>query len=144
MASCAGRSDKVKKSVEVAGKAFDKELNNLYVSGPIAKALLACDKNYASTEARRARRSGRAIRRWRATLLPKSSSPPSKMHSAHGRDGRTPCTLLVLDEVQQYIGDSNDRSVLVTEVAEAVSKQLDSQVEPWWVQAECAHRGDTA
>jgi hypothetical protein len=30
--------------------------------------------------------------------------------------------------VQQYIGDSNDRSVLVTEVTEALSKQLDSHV----------------
>ncbi|NMV23134.1 hypothetical protein HKB23_12010, partial [Vibrio parahaemolyticus] len=38
------------------------------------------------------------------------------------------CTLLILDEAQQYIGESNDRSVLVTEVAEAVSKQLDSHV----------------
>src|SRR5207244_2444571 len=28
----------------------------------------------------------------------------------------------------QYIGDSHERSVLVTEVAEAMSKQLDSQV----------------
>ena len=35
---------------------------------------------------------------------------------------------LVLDEMQQYIGDSNERSVLVTEVTEAVSKQLDSAV----------------
>ena len=43
-------------------------------------------------------------------------------------DGRMPCTLIVLDEVQQYIGESNDRSVLVTEVAEAVEKQLDSHV----------------
>jgi hypothetical protein len=34
----------------------------------------------------------------------------------------------VLDEVQQYIGDSNDRSTLVTEVTEAMSKQLDSHV----------------
>ena len=45
-----------------------------------------------------------------------------------GKDGRIPCTLLVLDELQQYIGDSHDRSVLVTEVIEAVSKQLDSRV----------------
>src|SRR5262249_41790522 len=45
-----------------------------------------------------------------------------------GRDGRTPLTLLVLDEVQQYIGDSNDRSTLVTDVTEALSKQLDSHV----------------
>ena len=45
-----------------------------------------------------------------------------------GRDGRAPCTILVLDEVQQYIGDSNDRAMLVTEVTEALSKQLDSHV----------------
>ena len=41
---------------------------------------------------------------------------------------RLPCTLIVLDEVQQYIGESNDRAVLVTEVAEAVEKQIDSHV----------------
>jgi hypothetical protein len=39
-----------------------------------------------------------------------------------------PCAILVLDEVQQYIGDSNDRSTLVTEVTEALSKQLDSLI----------------
>ena len=34
----------------------------------------------------------------------------------------------MLDEVQQYVGESNDRSVLVTETAEAIEKQLDSHV----------------
>lgn len=124
-----GYFDKVKKSVETAGKVFDKELNNLYVSGPIAKALLTCDKDFASNEAEA-----------RQTL--KANFPPiarditteeflsavKDILKLHGRDGRAPCLLLILDEVQQYIGDSNDRSVLVTEVAEAVSKQLDSQV----------------
>jgi hypothetical protein len=45
-----------------------------------------------------------------------------------GRDGQVPCTILILDEVQQYIGDSETRSTLITEIAEAVQKQLDSQV----------------
>jgi hypothetical protein len=124
-----GFYDKVRKQVESAGKVFDKELNNLYVSGPIAKALLECDTHFASSEAEA-----------RQTL--KANFPPMARDITteeflgtlkdalilHGRDGRIPCTLLILDEVQQYIGDSNDRSVLVTEVAEAVSKQLDSQV----------------
>jgi len=39
-----------------------------------------------------------------------------------------PCTALILDEVQQFIGDSTARASLITEVAEAVSKQLDSHV----------------
>src|SRR5439155_6591446 len=34
----------------------------------------------------------------------------------------------ILDEAQQYIGDSPDRSTIFTEVVEAVSKQLDSRV----------------
>ena len=124
-----GYFDNVKKSVEAAGKAFDKELNNLYVSGPIAKALLACDKSYAPSEAE-------ARQTLRASYPPMARDITTEEFlttfkdalKLHGRDGRTPCTLLVLDEVQQYIGDSSDRSVLVTEVAEAVSKQLDSQV----------------
>ena len=119
----------MKKSVEAAGKVFDKELNNLYVSGPIAKALLACDKSYASSEAE-------ARQTLRASYPPMARDITTEEFlttvkealKLHGRDGRTACTLLILDEVQQYVGDSNDRSVLVTEVAEAVSKQLDSQV----------------
>jgi len=124
-----GFYEKVRKQVESAGKVFDKELNNLYVSGPIAKALLECDKHFASSEAE-------ARQTLRATYPPMARDITTEEFlgtlkdalKLHGRDGRTPCTLLILDEVQQYIGDSNDRSVLVTEVAEAVSKQLDSQV----------------
>ncbi|HEY1724532.1 MAG TPA: BREX system P-loop protein BrxC, partial [Steroidobacteraceae bacterium] len=124
-----GYFDKVKASIEAAAKTFNKELNNLYVSGPIAKALLACDSSYASSEAE-------ARQTLRASYPPLARDITTEEFlttvkealKLHGRDGRTPCTLLVLDEVQQYIGESNDRSVLVTEVAEAVSKQLDSQV----------------
>jgi hypothetical protein len=36
--------------------------------------------------------------------------------------------MLILDEVQQYIGESTDRAVHVTEMAEAVQTQLDSRV----------------
>jgi hypothetical protein len=124
-----GYFDKVRKAVEAAGKAFDRELNNLYVSGPIAKALLACDSSFASTEAE-------ARQTLRASYPPLSRditteeflSTVKEALLLKGRDGRIPCTLLVLDEVQQYIGESNDRSMIVTDVAEAVSKQLDSQV----------------
>ena len=124
-----GYYEKVKKHVEVAGKVFEKELNNLYVSGPIAKAVLNCDKNFASSEAE-------ARQTLRASYPPMARDITTEEFlrtfkeglRLYGRDSRVPCTLLILDEVQQYIGDSNDRSVLVTEVAEAVSKQLDSQV----------------
>lgn len=124
-----GNLARVTSDVEATGRAFERELNNLYVSGPIAQAVMACEPNFATGEAE-------------AKQLLKAQFPPQStdittddflrtakevLHLA-GRDGRMPCTLLILDEVQQYIDQSNDRSVLVTEVAEAVSKQLDSHV----------------
>jgi hypothetical protein len=124
-----GWFDKVKESVENAGKQWGPELNNLYVSGPIARALLACDPKLASTEAE-ARNTLKAQFPGRTTDLTTEEflTAFKRALKLAGRDGRTPCTILVLDEVQQYIGDSNDRSTLVTEVTEALSKQLDSHV----------------
>jgi hypothetical protein len=124
-----GIYDIVKSDVEDGGRTFDRELNNLYVSGPIARAVMAADIQFATSEAD-------AKQLLKAQFAPQTSDITTEeflriakeVLQLVSRDGRAPCMLLVLDEVQQYIGDSNDRSVLVTEVAEAVSKQLDSKV----------------
>ena len=124
-----GWFDQVKGAVEAAGKQWASELNNLYVSGHIARALLTCDPNFASDE-RDARNTLRAQFPPRATDITTTEflTAVKRVLKLKGRDGRIPCTILVLDEVQQYIGDSNDRSTLVTEVTEALCKQLDSHV----------------
>lgn len=124
-----GWFDKVKEAVETAGKQWTSELNNLYVSKLIANALLACDSGFAASEAE-ARNTLKAQFPPRSTDITTAEflTAIKRVLKLTGRDGRTPCTLLVLDEVQQYIGDSNDRSTLVTEVTEALSKQLDSHV----------------
>lgn len=124
-----GWFDQVKAAVEAAGKQWASELNNLYVSGHIARALLTCDPNFASDE-RDARNTLRAQFPPRTTDITTTEflTAVKRVLKLKGRDGRTPCTILVLDEVQQYIGDSNDRSTLVTEVTEALCKQLDSHV----------------
>lgn len=124
-----GYYDRVRADLEAAGKIFDRELNNLYVSGPIAKAVIACDANLADTEA-----AARQV--LKAQFPPQTTDITTEqfLRTAKaalllaGRDDRMPCTILILDEVQQFIGESGDRSVLVTEVAEAVSKQLESHV----------------
>ncbi|MBI1919696.1 MAG: BREX system P-loop protein BrxC [Geobacter sp.] len=124
-----GYYDSVKATVQAAGKEFEKELRNLYVSGTLAQAVMKCDPNFATSEAE----AKQAFR----SQFPKPLSDITTDEFLHackdalklvGSNGRTPCTLLVLDEVQAYIGTSNERSVIVTEVAEAVSKQFDSQV----------------
>ncbi|MFA5263586.1 MAG: BREX system P-loop protein BrxC [Opitutaceae bacterium] len=124
-----GWYERVQKSITAAGKNFVGELNNLYVSGSLARAVLECDPKFAASEAE-------VHKSLRAQFPPQSTDITTEafIQTAKealrrvGKNGRIPCTILILDEVQQYIGDSNTRSTLVTEVAEAVSKQLDSHV----------------
>jgi hypothetical protein len=124
-----GYFDSVKSTIETAGKEWTAELNNLYVSKLIANAVLACDPKFApnETEARKTIRETFPTRNTDVTTA-EFLEMFKRALKLNGRDGKLPCTALVLDEVQLYIGDSNDRSVLITEVAEAVSKQLDSHV----------------
>ncbi len=124
-----GWYQKVQQSVAAAGKNFTTELNNLYVSGALAQAILACDSKFASSSAE-------VSKALRAQFPPQTTDITTEdfLRTAKeallrvGKNGRMPCTILILDEVQQYIGDSNIRATLVTEVAEAVSKQMDSHV----------------
>ena len=124
-----GYFNSVKESIEKAGKDWTAELNNLYVSGLIARAVLACEPKFAASEieARKTIRDNFPVRNTDITTA-EFLGTFKRALKLKGRDGRLPCTVLVLDEVQAYIGDSSDRSTLVTEVAEAVSKQLDSNV----------------
>jgi hypothetical protein len=124
-----GWYERVQKSVVAAGKDFARELNNLYVSGPLARAVLECDPKFAASEAE-ARQSIKAQFPPQATDITTEAFLATAKEALRrvGKNGRIPCTILILDEVQQYIGDSNIRATLITEVAEAVSKQLDSHV----------------
>lgn len=124
-----GILDKVKGAVEATGKKWAQELNNLYVSPLITKALLACDPNFATSEA-----AAREIVKTQFALRTSDLTTEEFLYMAKrvlvraGKDGQIPCTILILDEAQQYIGDSETRSVLITEIAEALCKQIDSQV----------------
>jgi hypothetical protein len=122
-----GFYEKVKASVEQAGKFFESELNDLYVSELIAQAVLSCSPNFATNEA--------AAHDTIQAQFPQLVSDVTTDQFLRGftdaiglagRNGRLPCTILILDEVQQYIGQSEQRSTFVTEAAEAISKQLNS------------------
>lgn len=120
-----GIFDKVKKAVEVAGKDFFRELNDLYVSPVIAKALLAVDGDFAADE-KKAKEALRAQFPRRETVTDEEFI--RLMREVLEENGKLPCTVIVLDEIQLYIGDSPQRSLDVQMVAEAVCKQLDSRV----------------
>lgn len=113
--------DRVCASVEAQGREFRRELNDMYVSPLIAKALLAVDPNFAASE-----KDARAALR---AQFPKpkditTDEFTTALQDALAPEGETPCTVIILDEVQQYIGDDTSRSYVVQEVVEACSKRF--------------------
>jgi hypothetical protein len=121
-----GFYDRVRGAIETAGKEWLKELNNLYVSGVIAKAILDCDPNFAADEKE-------ARQTLRAQFPNKTEDITTAEFLEMARkaleiDGELPLTILILDEVQQYIGNSTDRAVAITEITEAIYTHFDSKI----------------
>jgi hypothetical protein len=101
-----GIEEKVRKNVSAAGRDFELELANLYVSDVMAKAILAANPAFASSPA--------DVKMLMEKQFPEKADITidemvTKSKQALIRGNKLPCTLIVLDEVQQYIGDSTER-----------------------------------
>lgn len=120
-----GIFDQVKAAVEAAGKDFFGELHDLYVSPILAQAVLDADRDFAAD-----RKQARAALRSQFPLVEDISTNEfiRLVREVLSVDVQIPCTVIVLDEIQLFIGDSTTRSTDVQEVAEALCKQLDSRV----------------
>jgi hypothetical protein len=115
----------VKAEVERLGADFARQLNNMYVSPTLAQALLAVVSGFAPTpaEARgllKAQFPNRddisdeeLLTAMRDVLELQSTTP-----------GKLPCTLLIFDELQQFIGDDSNRTLNVQMVVEACSARF--------------------
>jgi hypothetical protein len=117
--------EKAKAFVESAGKDFQGELHDLYVSPVLAQALLDADPAFAPDL-----KQARAALRAQFPIVTDISTEEFIWITRNvlSTDGGVPCTAIVLDEIQLFIGDSAKRSSDVQEVTEAISKQLDSRV----------------
>lgn len=116
-----GIYEQVCAAVEAGGRDFRRELNDMYVSPLIAKGLLAADPNFAGNE-----KDARAALR---AQFPKPKDITTDefvtaLQETLAPDGEMPCAVIILDEVQQYIGDDTSRSYVVQEVVEACSKRF--------------------
>jgi hypothetical protein len=121
-----GFLDRVRASVEAAGRDWLKELSNLYVSPVIARAVLQCDSNFAVDE-KQARQTLRAQFPDRASDI-STGEFLAAVRAALAPNSQLPHTILVLDEVQQYIGDDGSRATTITDLAEAIAKNCDSRI----------------
>ena len=121
-----GHLDEVRRAVESAGKDWLSELNNLYVSPHLRKALLQVDPELAQD--------GKGVSKALQHQFPQLTTDittaqfTETVREALEHEGNLPLTLVVLDEVQQYINEGGDRASIITEVAEALQTQLDSKV----------------
>ena len=125
-----GHLDAIRAAVEAAGRTYEKEIHDLYVSPLIAEALLKLELEPRP----RPRRCGTCSRR--SSRRPPATSPRTRCSTAMDdvlrlqstKPGKLPLVLVVLDEMQQYIGDDGEKALAVQDLVEGCSRRFESQV----------------
>lgn len=119
-----GHYEKIRSALSARGLDPDKEFRNFFVSTKLAEALVEVDPSFKSSENAQA-----AIR----SQFPMQYTPTVEdslriIRQVFSVDGSFPCVLLVVDEIQQYIGDRIPRAMDMQEIAEACCRHLDSRL----------------
>ena len=115
----------VEAELQSAGRSVAQELPHMYVSSHLAKALLKARPDLAHTEA--------DTRKLLKEQFPQVTDVTSEqmttaIETALAVDGKFPLTLVVLDEVQQYIGVDAEKAFQVQEVTETLSKHFNGKL----------------
>jgi len=119
-----GLEAKVEKALKQDKCKLAEEVGNLNYSVPLAEALVSADPKYGTVEnAQAAIRAG----------FPDITSPTMTqaldfIGQVFGHEGKLPCTLLVVDEVQQFIGEKIQRAMDVQEIAEHCCTKLNQRL----------------
>lgn len=116
-----GIYDAVRSHIETNGLDWNEELDNFYVAEGLHAALVKTKPNLFTSPA--------SCVETLNNLYPYAQDVSSDemlkaIRQALTHDGKFPLTVVVLDEVQQFIGPSAERSIEVQEVVEAVCKNI--------------------
>ena len=119
-----GLEAKVEKALKAQKRELLREVLSLKLSLPLAEALVSADPKYGNAANAQA-----AIR----AEFPDASSPTMSealefIDRIFAKDGKLPCTLLVVDEIQQFIGERVQRAMDVQEIAEHCSTKLNQRL----------------
>lgn len=117
--------DTVRDHVEKDGFDWNEELDNFYVAEGLHEALVQAKPNLFTSPS--------SCVETLNNLYPyvqdvSSGDMLKSIRQALTRDGKFPLTLVVLDEVQQYIGEDSQRSIDVQEVVEACCKNIGAKM----------------
>ncbi|MFA7553122.1 MAG: BREX system P-loop protein BrxC [Spongiibacteraceae bacterium] len=120
-----GIEEQVQKAVEAEGKDWLKELNHLFMSPVIANALLQAKPDLATDE-----KELRSLLREEYKRVDDVSNDQmvEAIKDALSINGKFPLTLIVLDEVQQYIGNDAGRAFQIQEAVETCCKHFGGQL----------------
>ena len=120
-----GIYEDVKSFIESNGSDWEEELENFYVATGLHEALVELrQQTFPSPQV--------CAETLRAQFPPVADITTEDLvgtiRLALSEDGVFPLTLIVLDEVQQYIGESSERSLDIQEAVEACCKNLGSKL----------------
>ena len=119
--------DQLKDEINAEGRDFDKELANFYVSPFIAKGILKLKPDFAESEAK--------VREYlKANFVRVEKISRDDLINTIKDEvipmfyDSFPSTLVVLDEVQQFIGTDGDKSIDVQNLSQDLSKNFDGKL----------------
>ncbi|MBP6581931.1 MAG: BREX system P-loop protein BrxC [Chromatiaceae bacterium] len=119
-----GLEAKVAAALQLQNRQLAREVLSLKLSMPLAEALVSAEPKYATAANAQA-----AIRdQFKDNNSPTMDDALDVVRQIFGQKGQLPCTLLVVDEVQQFIGEKIHRANDVQEIAEHCSTDLGSRL----------------
>lgn len=116
-----GLLDALMAEIQGAGENFERELKEMYVSPVLAKALLKVYPDFADNT-----KNARMLlkEQFREVTELSNDELVGAIHDALEHQGKFPLTVILLDEAQQYIGDSADRAYRLQETVETCCKHF--------------------
>jgi hypothetical protein len=122
--------DRVAQSLMSNGHDLQRELRNLYVSPHLHRAILEASPDLAPTSSDLAKQLRAQFPAGRSDISDDElfDLVEQVLRLVSTQPGRLPCTLVVLDEMQQYINQDSDRSLAVQDLVEALSSRFESKV----------------
>ena len=124
-----GYLDAVGAAVHASGKSLDEEVRDLYVSPVIARALLDADTSLGD--------SVKDVRELLAKQFPPMQKDITddelfavmdKVLHLQSAGTKLPLTLVILDEMQQYINEDSEKALAVQNIVEGCSARFQSQI----------------
>lgn len=119
-----GLEAKVEAALKEQNRQLGREVLSLKLSIPLADALVSADPKYATAANAQA-----AIRdQFKDNNSPTLDDALDVVKQIFGHDGQLPCTLLVVDEIQQFLGGSIQRTMDLQDIAEYCCTKLNQRL----------------